>query len=140
MLAILSTPLRDLASVWDRFAAWRIAREKLALVLNRPATRRRPTKIPGGSEIIFSAVRFRGLEAQFRISAGETVLVSGSHGSGKTSLLRLAAGLDEPEEGRVGYGGDPYGGMIKTVRGLGYRFDGDSADDRPHRSNGNKQP
>ena len=113
--AILSTPLRDLASVWDRFAAWRIAREKLALTLNSGIKLPTPSKADGGVEITFQSVRFRGLAADFTVFAGETVLVTGPHGSGKTSLLRLAAGLDVPEEGRIGFGEQTMAPRVVTI-------------------------
>jgi heme exporter protein A len=46
---------------------------------------------------------FNGLN--FEIQAGEALWVSGSNGSGKTSLLRLLCGLAVPEEGAVRWGG-----------------------------------
>lgn len=38
-------------------------------------------------------------------AAGEFVAVRGATGSGKSTLLRLAVRLDDPDTGRVGYGG-----------------------------------
>ncbi|WP_062662822.1 ABC transporter ATP-binding protein [Aeropyrum camini] len=35
------------------------------------------------------------------LEPGEAVVVSGANGSGKTTMLRLAAGLMEPSRGRV---------------------------------------
>ncbi|MFZ5609242.1 MAG: heme ABC exporter ATP-binding protein CcmA [Pseudomonadota bacterium] len=53
---------------------------------------------------------FRGLE--FTLAAGEALLLTGRNGVGKTSLLRLLAGLAAPAEGAlslfgVGAGDDP---------------------------------
>jgi len=39
--------------------------------------------------------------ATFRIAAGERIALVGPNGEGKTTLLRLIAGLDEPTEGRI---------------------------------------
>lgn len=54
----------------------------------------------GGREL------FSGLE--FSLAAGENLLVSGRNGAGKSSLLRLIAGLLRPDHGRIALeGGDP---------------------------------
>ena len=37
----------------------------------------------------------------FRLEAGEALRIEGANGSGKTSLLRILAGLSRPDEGRV---------------------------------------
>src|SRR5690349_19442328 len=41
------------------------------------------------------------------VAAGECLLVTGSNGTGKTSLLRTLSGLMYPEEGRVAWNGRP---------------------------------
>jgi putative ABC transport system ATP-binding protein len=43
------------------------------------------------------------------IDAGELVVVWGQHNSGKTTLLKLAAGLEKPSEGTVSFGGHDLG-------------------------------
>jgi len=48
---------------------------------------------------------FAGLS--FRLPAGGALLLSGANGSGKTSLLRLVAGLIAPAAGRLLWGGEP---------------------------------
>lgn len=53
----------------------------------------------GGREL------FRNLE--FAISAGEVLTVSGANGAGKTSLLRLLAGIAVPAYGEVLFQGQP---------------------------------
>lgn len=52
-------------------------------------------------------VLFSGLELQLR--PGQMLQVSGPNGSGKTSLLRLLAGLMQPGEGEILYRGQPLG-------------------------------
>lgn len=47
---------------------------------------------------------FSGLD--LALKAGQLMLVTGGNGRGKTSLLRLLAGLGEPAEGEVRWGGE----------------------------------
>ncbi len=54
----------------------------------------------------------------FALSAGEWLHVRGANGSGKTSLLRLVAGLSQPAGGDITWNGD----SIKAVPGS-YRAD-----------------
>lgn len=42
----------------------------------------------------------------FTVESGEVVQIAGANGSGKTSLLRLLAGLTQPESGDVRWGGE----------------------------------
>jgi len=51
-------------------------------------------------------------ELSFSLSAGDIVQVEGANGSGKTSLLRILAGLSQPYEGDVHYKGS----AIKNCR------------------------
>ena len=104
VLAILSVPLRELGGVWDRRCAWRIAREKCAVVLEAPTMPRRSSSRSGPPPLRFEDVRFRDLVLDAAIAPGETVVVGGPAGSGKSSLLALAAGLETPEAGRVDFG------------------------------------
>ena len=53
-----------------------------------------------GSAVLFTRLRLR-------VERGRALLVTGRNGSGKTSLLRLLAGLTRPEEGRVAIDGQP---------------------------------
>jgi heme exporter protein A len=48
---------------------------------------------------------FRGVD--LAVGAGEWLHVRGTNGSGKTSLLRLLAGLSQPEAGEVRWQGEP---------------------------------
>lgn len=53
-----------------------------------------------GSRLLFKAL-------DFEVHPGEAVWVRGQNGRGKTSLLRLAAGLSSPEHGQILYQGVP---------------------------------
>jgi heme exporter protein A len=55
-----------------------------------------------GERLVFSGL-------SFRLSRGGALLLTGSNGSGKTSLLRLIAGLAAPAAGRLAWGEAPIG-------------------------------
>jgi energy-coupling factor transport system ATP-binding protein len=61
--------------------------------------------------------RVRALDgASLRLSAGELVLIVGATGSGKTTLMRVAAGLLAPDEGAVTVDGRPLPGPAAALR------------------------
>ena len=43
----------------------------------------------------------------FRLNAGEVVLVEGDNGAGKTTLLKVLSGLLEPAAGEIRLNGEP---------------------------------
>lgn len=47
---------------------------------------------------------FSGLD--LRLGSGEILFIEGANGAGKTSLLRILAGLSQPSEGQVFWGGE----------------------------------
>ncbi|RFO95377.1 cytochrome c biogenesis heme-transporting ATPase CcmA [Rhodoferax lacus] len=53
-----------------------------------------------GNEVLFKALNFE-------LQAGQLVWLRGSNGSGKTSLLRVIAGLSRPDGGQLSWGGQP---------------------------------
>jgi heme exporter protein A len=62
---------------------------------------------------------FSGLD--FSLAAGEALLVTGRNGSGKSSLLRLVAGLLRPDAGRISFeGGNPEVGIAEQAHYLGH--------------------
>lgn len=56
----------------------------------------------------------RGIDLE--IAAGEFVAIVGRSGEGKTTLLRLLAGLDRPNVGEVRLSGKPLGGLNPDAR------------------------
>ncbi len=84
--------------------------------------------MPSADEVIGAAdlslhypgrTALEGVELQVR--AGSLTALVGANGSGKTSLLRLAAGLERPSGGRITVlGGDPASGGSARWRSMGY--------------------
>ena len=103
-LSILVLPLRGLADVWDRFCAWRIARSKCEVLLRRPSAPRSVARVGAPVPVHFDNVIFQGLRIDGGIPAGATAFVNGGGGSGKSSLLSLAAAQDRAERGTITYG------------------------------------
>ena len=65
-------------------------------------------------------------DVSFDVREGETLCLLGSSGCGKTSLLRLIAGLERPDRGTISIGGDVVSTRRKTVpphkRDVGFLF------------------
>lgn len=70
------------------------------------------------TELVASGITLdtRLADVDFRLAPGELVAIVGPNGSGKTSLLRVLAGLREPDKGAVTLGGDPLAGMAPRER------------------------
>ena len=102
-------PLRPLASP-DRLVACHRAEERVAVAVAPPTPW--PPAAPGqelalrlqGVSLSFGALPvLRGVDLSVR--TGESVALVGVSGSGKSTILRLAAGLLRPDEGRIEVGG-----------------------------------
>lgn len=124
-LGLLMRPLRDLASVWDRHRAWRVARDKCRIVLAAPTLGESPDAAPSTAppstplippstptagevpprrlaSLSFHHLTTGDLRAiDARVAPGIKVALVGPNGAGKSTLLRLAAGLEQPDEGKV---------------------------------------
>lgn len=106
-------PLAQVASLMIRFQQARTALQGLNSVVERKIERDpqrsyiSPTHIKG--DLAFDNVSFQYMEKgpmackdmKFHVRAGERVGVLGRIGSGKSTMLRLAAGLYEPRQGHV---------------------------------------
>ena len=70
------------------------------------------------------AVRYPGfrLELDLEVEPGETLALLGPSGSGKSSALRVAAGLERPWRGRVEIGGRDVTDLPPERRGVGFVF------------------
>jgi len=55
-------------------------------------------------------------DVSFAIGAGEVVAILGRSGSGKTTVLNLMAGIDQPTQGRVRVAGEDLGAMSDRER------------------------
>lgn len=58
----------------------------------------------------------------FSVAGGETVCLLGASGSGKSTILRIIAGLEEPEAGEVRWDGQSLAGVPAHQRRFGLMF------------------
>ncbi len=65
-------------------------------------------------------VAIKGLD--LTIADGEFVVLLGPTGAGKTTTLRLVAGLERPEQGSVSIGGEDVGGLPPSARDVAFVF------------------
>jgi ABC-type bacteriocin/lantibiotic exporter with double-glycine peptidase domain len=108
-LALMTQPIRELASVWDRYAAWRHARERCEQLLSVPrlSSRGRLEKRSSPEQRESVPVRLREVSygplqsIDARIKPGRKIGITGPNGGGKSLLLRLVAGLLAPDQGTV---------------------------------------
>lgn len=104
MLGILAIPMRHLAVIWDRHRAWQIARRKCVALLNLPAVVQ--PELPEVNDV-FAGLRLDSVSHLYlrnldcSVERGQKVAVLGPNGNGKSSLLTLVAGLEQPEQGFV---------------------------------------
>lgn len=98
-------PRRDFASADDAVA---IATEA------RPTPLGKPLKLEGLKRSFGPRKVLDGLSLD--VPAGQFVAIVGRSGVGKSTLMRLVVGLDQPEEGRVVIDGEPVNGLQSSVR------------------------
>lgn len=110
------SPLMQFAGIMSRFQQARAALAQLDQVMLAPQERppgRRYAGWCGMGEIVFDNVGFRYpgqeraalQEISLKIEQGERIGIIGGIGAGKTTLVKLLAGLHEPDEGAIMLGG-----------------------------------
>ncbi len=115
VLGILSLPLRELGSIWDRRCAWAIARRKCEMVFAKPRRPQRKAARCGPVPVVASGVAFRGMQVDFSLLPGEIAVIDGETGAGKSSLLSLVAGLEHPDAGEIDFGGEDVWPLIAYI-------------------------
>jgi molybdate transport system ATP-binding protein len=68
------------------------------------------------------ALPLRAFELELRLDVERTVALVGPSGAGKTSVLRVAAGLVRPPRSRVLYGGEDWTDLPPERRSVGFVF------------------
>ena len=85
----------------------------------------------GGATAIAASVRglsksFKGVrvleDVSFDVAEGEALVLLGASGSGKTTILRIIAGLEQPDAGRVVLHGQDVTELPARERGVGVIF------------------
>jgi len=110
-------PVQRALSLWTRFQSFFIDRQELKDVFSLPADSRAEQSPPGETT---GRLRLQGVGFGYRPDAppllraidldlgpGDSVAISGTQGSGKTSLLHLITGVLVPSEGLITIDGAP---------------------------------
>src|SRR6266576_3267532 len=61
-------------------------------------------------------------DVRLAVAAGEFVTLLGPSGCGKTTTLRMIAGFEQPDEGRIRFGGDDVTRLPANQRNIGFVF------------------
>ena len=61
-------------------------------------------------------------DVRLDVAPGEFLTLLGPSGCGKTTTLRMIAGFETPDEGRIRFGGQDVTGMPANQRGIGFVF------------------
>lgn len=102
VLALLAVPLANLATAWDSYCAWRVAREKAHRLLMEKTTMRQIRPRKRAVDIKVSG-QLDGVGIELTFASGQ---VSYLRGIQDARLARCIAGLDHVEGLSVYYGGN----------------------------------
>jgi putative spermidine/putrescine transport system ATP-binding protein len=95
-------------------------------VLGRPHQEARLSESAEGLVVYGIARSFNGQQAvdnvSFNVRPGELVALVGASGSGKTTTLRIVAGYEQPDSGRVLFSGQDITRLGPSKRGFGMVF------------------
>ncbi len=103
LLGILIMPLRDLATLWDRYCAWKVARAKCEAIFAQPSRLRRPRRSGNAPRITLKEVQVAGDQITRDIPAGEILWVSGSSAP---DFLAVVAGINSASRGKIRFDGN----------------------------------
>jgi ATP-binding cassette subfamily C protein CydD len=107
-------PLRTFSQAYhERLSARGAAAELAPLLARAPAEGLRLEAVPPRLVVTFTDVHLRYDPARapalagvtFRVMAGETLVLAGASGAGKSSVLRLLMGFRRPDSGRIALNG-----------------------------------
>ena len=119
VLGIIAQPVREIANISDRRRAWNVARAKCEKILDLPPikTGKQVIKIDHPVSLKFDNVTHKSFNnLNLEIKAGCSIAISGDHGQGKTTLLKLAAGLEKTEQGQIEINGKPLSQLSTVCR------------------------
>jgi ABC-type Fe3+/spermidine/putrescine transport system ATPase subunit len=86
-----------------------------------PETERREALMVSGLSKVFGSEQVLD-DVSFSIAEGESLVLLGHSGSGKSTTLRLIAGLETPDEGQISLGGRPIEHLRARERNVGVIF------------------
>lgn len=121
-VGLMIQPMRDLAGVWDKHRAWTTARDKCEALLSVP---RLPRKRRKDQETLSDAPQSLSLQnvtadplgdITITAEAGRKIAIVGANGAGKSTMLTLAAGLEQPAMGKVLFGDRPLMSLTTAER------------------------
>ncbi|MCK0096942.1 ABC transporter ATP-binding protein/permease [Yoonia sp. F2084L] len=123
VLALIAMPMQDLGSAWDKYCAWRVAREKAQRLLNEPVMRRRSRSKAGPVSVTLTGM-YRGKPVKVDANRGEVTKLTGASSH---TLARLIAGLDasnsvdvrfdgQAQRPRIAHIGDDHLGLQGSLR------------------------
>ncbi|WP_170415618.1 ABC transporter ATP-binding protein [Ruegeria atlantica] len=111
VLALIALPLQNLASAWDHYCAWSVAREKIKKLLSEPQVNRGGTK--QGEPIAIKVIGEIGrTPVTFVAAPGSTSTLTGKHAK---YIAMCIVGLDDCEGIDVCYGTNRHAPKIAFV-------------------------